>query len=501
MATSESITRFFSRLGFDLRNSRTSWGATNSSAVLLRTWDDEIRPSPWRVRVFVNQPRDGRAQRVGRVERKAHLRAAWAGGIPAYTVIVTPKFDKKTGERGIGPFRSDKVFPIERFVEEEGAIYAVYGAPIAVEQLAEHMLTFRIAPTPNPLPRELADTSDQPPTDPSEKVEYLAKEVREYLIDVAKRGETANYGDLFDEFDLNRMTVLPILGAVGHRCLLLNEPVITALVVYKDGELKGRCGPGFEAEFKVDEDMERARIFKLWNAPGNAETVRPRNDWTDEELKASVASYREMMLLDVAGKAYIKAHYYRQLAERFGRVEGAFERRMQNISYLLDSRGLQWLNGLKPQENIGVNVEPRLLSFLEELFAELTPLQIFPEDVTDLKGVIEGAKKQIMVNAYERDPTAKSRCIKRWGCICVACGFNFEAVYGELGEGFIHVHHLKPIHTIGEAYVLNPEDDLRPVCPNCHSMLHRKKDVLGINELQAILRDRNNGTEVLGAPT
>ena len=161
---------------------------------------------------------------------------------------------------------------------------------------------------------------------------------------------------------------------------------------------------------------------------------------------------------------------------------------MQNISHLLDSRGLPWLQGLKPQENVGANVEPRLLTFLEELFAELTPAHTFPDDLTDLQGVIEGAKRQIVVNAYERDPAAKSRCIKRWGCTCVACGFNFGAVYGDLGNGFIHVHHLKPLHTIGEAYVLNPEEDLRPVCPNCHSMLHRNKEVLGIEELQSILR-------------
>ena len=57
MATSESITRFFERLGFELRNSRTSWGATKGEAVMLRSWDDEIRPNPGRVRVFSQQPR------------------------------------------------------------------------------------------------------------------------------------------------------------------------------------------------------------------------------------------------------------------------------------------------------------------------------------------------------------------------------------------------------------------------------------------------------------
>lgn len=113
-----------------------------------------------------------------------------------------------------------------------------------------------------------------------------------------------------------------------------------------------------------------------------------------------------------------------------------------------------------------------------------------PEEIDDREGVLEGAKKRIVVNAYERDPNAKPRCLKRWGTSCHVCGFDFSAVYGELGKGFIHVHHLKPIHTIGAEYVLDPENDLRPVCPNCHSMLHRRKQTLSIDELVKLLRRR-----------
>lgn len=51
---------------------------------------------------------------------------------------------------------------------------------------------------------------------------------------------------------------------------------------------------------------------------------------------------------------------------------------------------------------------------------------------------------------------------------------NFFDFYGEIGEGFIHVHHLTPIHQIGKEYKVNYKEDLAPVCPNCHAMLHRK---------------------------
>jgi len=45
---------------------------------------------------------------------------------------------------------------------------------------------------------------------------------------------------------------------------------------------------------------------------------------------------------------------------------------------------------------------------------------------------------------------------------------------GEIGNEFIHVHHLTPIHKIGKEYKVDYKNDLIPVCPNCHSMLHRK---------------------------
>ncbi|NDZ12705.1 hypothetical protein C7T35_10110 [Variovorax sp. WS11] len=190
-----------------------------------------------------------------------------------------------------------------------------------------------------------------------------------------------------------------------------------------------------------------------------------------------------MLSLVATGTPFVKATYYRQLSVRFDRVPGAFERRMQNISHLMAARGLDWLRGLKPQQNIGANVEPRLTAFLAPLFDELEPTPEYADEFVEPSRVVEGAKKQVTVNAYERDSAAKPRCISRWGIACVVCSFDFGAAYGELGEGFIHVHHLRPIHTIGESYELDPENDLRPVCPNCHSMLHRRKSALSIEEL------------------
>lgn len=110
--------------------------------------------------------------------------------------------------------------------------------------------------------------------------------------------------------------------------------------------------------------------------------------------------------------------------------------------------------------------------------------EVLSEEVTRPELFIEGATKQISVNIYERNPIARKRCIEHFGPVCVVCGFDFYKKYGDIGKGFIHVHHLVPLNEIGEEYQLNPIKDLRPVCPNCHAMLHRRKPPLTIEELK-----------------
>lgn len=113
-----------------------------------------------------------------------------------------------------------------------------------------------------------------------------------------------------------------------------------------------------------------------------------------------------------------------------------------------------------------------------------------PEEVTVSKEhFIEGAVTTITVNAYERDPKARQRCIENYGATCWVCEFNFEAIYGQLGRGFIHVHHVKELHKAGGLpYEVDPINDLVPVCPNCHAMLHRGDGANSIDELRRLLK-------------
>jgi hypothetical protein len=56
--------------------------------------------------------------------------------------------------------------------------------------------------------------------------------------------------------------------------------------------------------------------------------------------------------------------------------------------------------------------------------------------------LVEGEASEIVLTEYERSRAAREACVQHHGYSCATCGFNFESVYGEIGRGFIHIHHI-----------------------------------------------------------
>ncbi|MCD6726891.1 MAG: HNH endonuclease [Solirubrobacteraceae bacterium] len=76
--------------------------------------------------------------------------------------------------------------------------------------------------------------------------------------------------------------------------------------------------------------------------------------------------------------------------------------------------------------------------------------------------------------------------------VCEACGFDFAAVYGAHGDGFIECHHTKPVHTLRAGQRTRLED-LALVCSNCHRMIHRRKRWLMMDELRTLIATASTG--------
>jgi len=110
-----------------------------------------------------------------------------------------------------------------------------------------------------------------------------------------------------------------------------------------------------------------------------------------------------------------------------------------------------------------------------------------PEEINEGEALFEGAKLKIIINAYERNPEARRKCLAFYGTSCIICGFNFLEFYGEEGKDLIHVHHLRQLAEVNEEYQVDPINDLRPVCPNCHAMIHRRKLAYSLDEMKGFL--------------
>lgn len=106
------------------------------------------------------------------------------------------------------------------------------------------------------------------------------------------------------------------------------------------------------------------------------------------------------------------------------------------------------------------------------------------EEVASDGRFVEGAVRTVRVNTYERSSGARRVCLDTHGYACAVCGFDFEKTYGAIGSRYIHVHHVVPIASVGAEYTLDPINDLVPVCPNCHAIIHRTEPPLTVEQLR-----------------
>lgn len=125
-------------------------------------------------------------------------------------------------------------------------------------------------------------------------------------------------------------------------------------------------------------------------------------------------------------------------------------------------------------------------SIANEIFPEIQESPIFgfgPESPITVKLYAEGKIRTVTTKTYDRSTHARQACIEHFGYNCIVCKFNFEDAYGDVGRGYIEVHHLRQIADVGEEYLIDPVRDLRPVCANCHRILHKRRPPLAIEDL------------------
>jgi 5-methylcytosine-specific restriction protein A len=103
----------------------------------------------------------------------------------------------------------------------------------------------------------------------------------------------------------------------------------------------------------------------------------------------------------------------------------------------------------------------------------------------------EGRRRLVLHLRIERNrqliETKKENVRRTLGTLaCEVCQFDFEKIYGLLGEGFCEVHHRRPLsRALGKR--VTSLKDLAVVCSNCHRMLHHGGRLISIKNLRRIL--------------
>jgi predicted HNH restriction endonuclease len=112
-----------------------------------------------------------------------------------------------------------------------------------------------------------------------------------------------------------------------------------------------------------------------------------------------------------------------------------------------------------------------------------------PSDSQGHESALEGSKTKHFTYKYERNPKLRKKAIEIHGTKCKACGFDFKKIYGKIGEGYVHIHHKVPISKRGGAVEVSAEKDLIPLCANCHSIIHRRRDsTLSLSQLKKAIK-------------
>lgn len=135
---------------------------------------------------------------------------------------------------------------------------------------------------------------------------------------------------------------------------------------------------------------------------------------------------------------------------------------------------------------------PELFEYIHQNTGEDKVIDDGLENTIFIPNGTEGKKVLYFTTKYERIRHNREKAVEIHGCKCMICGFDFEKKYGEIGKGFIEVHHVKPLFSLDEEVEINPETDLVCICPNCHRMIHhRRGEIITPDELKYMLEAIN----------
>ncbi|WP_247256129.1 HNH endonuclease [Pseudomonas moorei] len=308
------------------------------------------------------------------------------------------------------------------------------------------------------------------PNDPRTFISY--KQVHD-VLGLSQHGTT-----------FGRSLLLQGLDSLAHWTAKSGKPGITGLIIDKDKMLPGE---GYFTLFNREPEdynwwfaeVQKSKNFNWapYLSNKSEDLCIAGDDWTGDELRASVVAYLEMQRLDRAGIPFKKSEFYDALVGSFSRTSSAFEHRMHHISYVLALMGRDWLTGLKPATNVSVSVAEQIEKLIAEVekrpFAAVAAFEIAVREGIQKEELLPPEGRQIprynvsSVTQFQRDASVKAWVLKVAKGVCECCEqpAPFETVDG---LPFLEVHHVRKLAENGADTISNAV----ATCPNCHRALH-----------------------------
>jgi hypothetical protein len=194
----------------------------------------------------------------------------------------------------------------------------------------------------------------------------------------------------------------------------------------------------------------------------------------------------------ITGK-YLKEKWNIEVNDARYRESGDWYHQLKNFpAAFFDANGYIIFNTIDEYQNLehlqirqdvhvpnGISSIPGYVRFADVIEKHVSPLnqQVYAE----------GSAYQVQLTRYERDRKARKKCLDHYGANCAICGFNFYVKYGFVAKDTIHVHHLTLIAELGHNYRIDPIKELRPVCANCHVIIHKRNPPYSIDDMMNMI--------------
>jgi len=264
---------------------------------------------------------------------------------------------------------------------------------------------------------------------------------------------------------------------------------------------------GLEFAGREGRDGDGTRWLELQPAgypPGQTFTLRTLIGWRRLDVHFRPGNFAGDLMSAMGSADETGRRTFRTILDVCREAEAEIVLTINGTTYLPDDSAI-WE---APWRSLGLGVRKGMLAINEgnaeedmrqiELWTSrvaaavlaLLPLEMEDEGQEaspEVIGLPEGAKVRVEINRYERDRRNRAAALAIHGYSCKACKLDMGERYGSVAAGLIEVHHVTPVSQLGEGYIIDPRTDLAPLCPNCHSVAHRRTPPWSIDDLREML--------------